>query len=423
MYKVSKLDNQFTIATASMPHMCSASVGLWVGIGSRYEPAHLNGICHFIEHLVFKGTRKRSALEISQSIEGVGGYLNAFTSEDMTCIHARADAAHLRLMTDVLMDMLSEPALRASDLAKEREVIKEEIAMYLDEPQHQVQEELNATLWPNQPLGRSITGTPELLDTIGVSAVRNFLQNNYLCSNMILTAAGDVQHEEMVQLAAGMVKQFRSGTPPTFAPVFNAQNAPSVSALLKKTEQTQIALGIHTCSRFDPRRYAVRILNTILGENMSSRLFQSIREDRGLAYSIYSSPSFFADDGDLVLSAGMDTENCQKVLKLLLLELGKLRKTLVSKRELQQARDYVIGQMKLSLEGTETQMNWMGEQLLGYGRILSAEAVQKQLLAVRAQDVREAARSFFKPERLNLAVISPAKLGGTLLSLLVEAGG
>src|SRR6266571_2601602 len=180
MYQISRLKSGLTIATAEMPHMASVSLGLWVGVGGRYEPAPLNGVSHFIEHLLFKGTRKRSAKEISQAIEGIGGYLNAFTSEENTCIHSRASHDRFDELLDVLMDMILDSRFAPVDIAKEREVIKEEIAMYLDQPQHQVQELLNATLWPGQALGRPITGTDKTLDAVNRSRLLGYMRENYV---------------------------------------------------------------------------------------------------------------------------------------------------------------------------------------------------------------------------------------------------
>lgn len=407
MYEISTLDNGFTVATATMPQMCSISLGLWFGIGSRFESARLNGICHFIEHLVFKGTSQRSAHEISQAVEGVGGYLNAFTSEELTCFHARAGHQHWLEILDVVLDMWLNPAIRASDVAKEREVIKEEISACLDDPQHHVQEVLNEILWPDQPLGRSITGTPESLDGIAREHVRKFLKNNYLASNCVLTVAGRIHHSQVLKAVAGYSPRFPQGSRPQFQSAITRQPGTICKLITKDIEQTQIAVGIRTCSRFDPQRYAIRLLNTILGENMSSRLFQIIREDHGLAYTVYSSPTFFADDGDLVISAGLDTDNLERVLKLVHRELKRLAAQLVPPSELRRARDYVIGQMDLSLEGTEAQMNWIGEQLLGHGKVLKPEGVQRRLSLVTSQDVREAAKRFFRPDRVNLAMVGP----------------
>ncbi len=407
MYGVSRLSNGLTVATAEMPQMLSVSVGLWVGVGSRYEPAPLNGVCHFIEHLLFKGTKKRSAREISQAVEGIGGYLNAFTSEETTCFHARACYDRFDELLDVLLDMLLGSRFAPADVAKEREVIKEEIAMGLDEPQHHVQELLNATLWPGQPLGRPITGTSRTLNGMTRAHLLGYLRDNYVAGNVIIVAAGKVSHRQVVRAAERYAARLRATACPRFTPARSDQQQPRIRLFTKATEQTQLALGIRTCSRQDERRYALRLLNTILGENMSSRLFQVIREDRGLAYSIYSTPSFFSDAGDLVISAGLDTDNLPKVLRLILRELRRMREVAPGAAELRRARDYVIGQIDLSLESADNQMNWVGEQLIGYGRIMRPAQVKRRLREVAAAEIRAAARDFFRTDRLNLALVSP----------------
>jgi predicted Zn-dependent peptidase len=418
MYEVTRLPNGLTVATAAMPHMVSVSVGLWVGVGSRCEPAGLNGACHFIEHLLFKGTQKRTAKEISQAVEGIGGYLNAFTSEEMTCFHARAGHARFDELLDVLMDMLLDSRFAPADIAKEREVIKEEMAMYLDEPQHHVQELLNATLWPDQPLGRPITGTDQTLDAMARRELVGYLRDNYVASSTLVVAAGNMRHRQAVRAVARYARRFAQGKRPGLSPALTDQQRPRLRLFTKKTEQTQIALGIRTCSRHDERRFALRLLNTILGENMSSRLFQIIREDHGLAYSIYSTPSFFEDTGDLVISAGLDTDNLPKTLRLVVRELRRLVETVPSVAELRRARDYVLGQIDLGQESTDNQMNWVGEQWLGYGKVWSSAAVKRRLARVTAAEIRAAARDFFRPQHLNLALVSPLKSERGLAGLL-----
>jgi predicted Zn-dependent peptidase len=262
------------IATAEMPHMTSVSVGLWIGVGSRYEPAEMNGVCHFIEHLLFKGTKKRTAKEISEAVEGIGGYLNAFTSEEATCFHARACHDRFEELLDVLMDMLHHSKFASAEIAKERQVIKEEIAMYLDEPQHLVQELLNATIWPGQALGRPITGTNETLDGLDRGKLLGYLRGNYVAGRTVLVATGKVKHQQVVKAARRYLRHFQNGPAAKSAAAKDGQSAPRLKLFTKNTEQTQLALGIRTCSRHDERRYALRLLNTILGENMSSRLLQ-----------------------------------------------------------------------------------------------------------------------------------------------------
>jgi predicted Zn-dependent peptidase len=295
------------------------------------------------------------------------------------------------------------------ELAKEREVIKEEMAMYLDEPQHQVQELLNATMWPDQPLGRPITGTPRTLDRLGRKQLLDYLRVNYVTGGTLIVAAGKVTHRQALRAAARYGKRLRGGPRPPFIPVHTDQSSARVRLFTKKTEQTQVALGIRTCSRHDERRFALRLLNTILGENMSSRLFQVIREDRGLAYSIYSTPSFFADAGDLVVSVGLDTGNLEKTLRLIARELRRIGDRAPGRHELQRARDYVFGQIDLGRESTDNQMNWVGEQWLGYGEVLPPDKIKRRLARVTAADIRNVARDFFRPERLNLALVSPLK--------------
>src|SRR5690348_7763887 len=401
-----------------MPQMIGVSVGLWVGVGSRYEPANLNGVCHFIEHLLFKGTRRRSAKEISQAVEGIGGYLNAFTSEEMTCFHARACHDRFDEILDVLVDMLLHSRFAPVEIAKEREVIKEEMAMYLDEPQHQVQELLNATLWPGQPLGRPITGTARSLNAMGRAHLVDYLRRHYVSGSTLVVAAGRITHRQALGAVRRFARHFTQGQRAGSAPARIDQRGPRLSLASKKTEQTQLALAVRTCSRHDERRYALRLLNTILGENMSSRLFQVIREDRGLAYSIYSTPSFFEDAGDLVISAGLDTENLSRTLKLILRELRRLSNSAPSAAELRRARDYVNGQIDLGQESTDNQMNWMGEQLLGYGKIMPPERIKQRLARLSASEISAVTRDRVRPERVDLAVVSPMKSAKQLERLL-----
>lgn len=418
MYQISQLSNGLRVATADMPHMASVSVGLWVGVGSRYEPAELNGVCHFIEHLLFKGTRKRSAKEISQAVEGVGGSLNAFTSEEVTCFHARAGHDRFDDLLEVLMDMFLDSKFALADIVRERAVILEEIAMCRDEPQHHVQELLNATLWPGQPLGRPITGTEQTLRRQTRARLIHFWRANYVAGPALIVATGNVKHRQAVRAAAAYALRFRAAQRQPCVSARHDQQSPRIRLFTKATEQTQLALGFRACSRHDRRRYALRLLNAILGENMSSRLFQVLREDRGLAYSIYSAPSFFADTGDLVISAGVDTDNLPKALELILRQLLHLSRTPPASAELRRARDFAIGQMELSLESTDNQMNWLGEQLLGYGKVQPPAAIKRCLRQVTAGEICAVADNFFRPERLNLALVSPLKSDKNLAKLL-----
>ncbi|HWD19178.1 MAG TPA: pitrilysin family protein [Verrucomicrobiae bacterium] len=409
MRHITRLENGLTVVTAEMPHMASVSLGLWAGVGGRYETESLSGVSHFIEHLLFKGTRRRSARQISEGVEGLGGYLNAFTSEEHTCFYAKAGAQHFEQLLDVLADMFLHAAFDPKEIDKERDVIKEEIAMYLDQPQQHVQELLNAAMWPGHPMGRSITGTEKSLDGIHRAELVAFLKSHYVASATVVAAAGNIQHEKVVRAVKKLARHFVPGPRPQYVPARSAQTKPTLKLHTKKTEQTQIAFGIRACSRHDDHRFALRVLNAILGENMSSRLFQTIREDQGLAYSIYSGNSFFDDAGDLVISAGLDTGNLARVMKTILREMKRLTEELVPAAELRRAREYLVGQLDLSLENSENQMMWLGEQWLGYGKIFAPEEVKKRLGEVKPAEIRAAARAFFRPDRYNLALVSPLK--------------
>lgn len=316
-YHVTQLDNSLRVATAEMPSMQSVALGVWVAVGGRHEPVRICGASHFIEHMLFKGTRRRTAKQISQEVEGIGGYLNAFTSEEHTCYFAKASADKLGLLLDVLMDIYLEPRFDASDLEKERSVIKEEIQMYLDRPDQHVHEILNEALWPRQPLGRPLTGTLKTMDAISRRDVLGYKAQHYVGSNTIIAVAGPLEHARMLDAVRPLAKRFREGRRSRFSSARMGGRGPVVRLVTKETEQSHLALGLHSFSRDDDRRYALKLLNVIFGENMSSRLFQVVREQHGLAYSIQSSLNYFADAGAMIISAGLDNKRLTKALRLL----------------------------------------------------------------------------------------------------------
>jgi predicted Zn-dependent peptidase len=253
---------------------------------------------------------------------------------------------------------------------------------------------------------------------MGRERLLGHLHANYVAARTVIVVAGKAKHRQVARAAARYVRRFRRGTRPASLPARTQQEAPRLRLFTKQTEQTQMALGIRTCSRHDERRFALRLLNTILGENMSSRLFQVVREDHGLAYSIYSTPSFFEDTGDLVISAGLDTENLLKTLRLIVRELRRLVQQPPQAGELRRARDYIFGQIDLGQESTDNQMNWIGEQLLGYGKIFSPNQIKQRLARVTAAEVRAVAASFFRGDRVNLALVSPLKSAKHVKALL-----
>lgn len=395
------------VATAEMPEMASVSLGIWVGVGGRHEPERFNGVSHFLEHLLFKGTKTRTAAQISQAVEGVGGYLNAFTDEEHTCFYARAQAARWPDLLEVLLDMYLGSVLAPGEITRERGVIREEIAMYRDQPGEHVHDLLNGAQFGDHPLGRPVIGTAKTIDRLRRAELLGYLDSHYVAGSTVITAAGRITHQDLVRAVRRHAKAFRPGAQPGFEPAPAAGGRPRIKLHRKATEQTHVSLALRTAPRRDARRYALRLLNVVLGENMSSRLFQVIREQHGLAYNIQSATSFWADAGDLVISAGVEHRELIPVLKLVRRELRRLAERPVGAAEFQRARDYVLGHLELSSEGTENQMMTLGEQVLGFGEPIPTEQICRGLCAVTPRDLQACAREFFVPAHTSLACIGP----------------
>jgi predicted Zn-dependent peptidase len=422
LYQTSILPNGVTVASASMPQMASVCLGIWAKTGSRYESLpDQNGISHFIEHLLFKGTPTRSSLKISEDIEGIGGASNAFTAEENTCYFARSRGAHLEQLMDVQMDMYCHSVFNPEEIRKEREIICEEIDMIYDQPSQYVQELLNTIQWRDHPLGRPITGTEEGLQKIHRKNILQYFQQHYIANNTWIIAAGNVSHEKLVRLAGKYSKHIPTGPLNQYIPFVSQQQESQVLCVERDVDQTQFALGIRTFARFHPSRYAIRMINTLVGENSSSHLFQVIREDEGLAYSIGSSASAFYDIGDLVISAGVDENKVEKTVKLVLKELKRLASRPLSKEKLKNAQDYIIGQLELSLESTENQMVWLGEQLLSGGRFASPETIKRGICKTTAEEIQNILQQILSPERYNLTIVGSHQNSESLRNILQKS--
>jgi len=395
------------VATAEIPHATSAAIGIWIGVGGRHEPARLNGVSHFLEHLLFKGTRRRSAVEISRAIEGIGGYLNAFTDEEHTCFYARAQADRWPELLDVLIDMQLGSVLAPAEINRERGVIREELAMYRDQPAEYLHDLLNAAQFGIHPLGRPVIGTEASLRRMRRPELAGYLAQNYVSGATVIVGAGRLRHAELVRTVRKLAPGFRTGPQPGFVTAAEPGPTPRFKHLRKDTEQTHLGLALRTASRTDPRRFALRLLNVVLGENMSSRLFQVIRERHGLAYNIQSSTSFWADTGDLVITAGVEHRALKPALRLIWRELRRLSDRPISPPEFQRARDYVLGQWELSREGTEHQMMALGEQVLGFGAPIAPDTIRAELTRVTPRQIQACARDFFQPGRATLACLGP----------------
>jgi predicted Zn-dependent peptidase len=407
IFSQERLENGTQLAVAQMPHVESASVGFWLGVGGRQETRRQNGIFHFLEHMLFKGTTKRNAREISEAIEGVGGYLNAFTAEEMTCYYARASAKHLPLIVDVLSDMLLRATFPAAEIARERGVIQEEIRMYEDQPSQVAQDLASTLLWPNHPLGQPLLGSSETVNGFRRRDLLNVRRKYYHSGNLCVTVAGKTDIAEVKELLRPLLRLLPTGPRAVAKLVSRRQTEPRFRVVRKAIEQTQFVVGMRGVSRHDPRRSAFRLMSVMLGENMSSRLFQNVREKHGLAYSISTGAYYYQETGSLFINAGVENSKTAQAIKLTLHTVAQLARRAPSARELRRAKEYTYGQIHLNLESTDNQMMWLGEGLLGHNRVINPDKLIRQIELVTAEEIRAAAALLVHDERLNVAVVSP----------------
>jgi len=406
-FHVTQLENGMRVVSVAMPGVESVSAGIWTGVGSRYETRANSGISHFLEHMLFKGTRKRSARDIVCSIEGRGGYLNAFTQEESTCYYVRTASEGISEAYEVLSDMVAASCFPPEEVLREQGVIVEEIMMYRDQPHHVVHEMMTGALWRGHPMGMSVAGTPESVRGINRKTLVDFYRKHYVPSSIVAAFAGKIEHSECVDIVRKNLGKLKGRAPrgPRAVSANTAQNM--ISLKDASIEQAHVSMGFRIFGRKDKRRYALKVLNAVLGENMSSRLFYSVRERHGLAYSIHSSIQLLSDTGVLVVSAGFDKGRVSRALQVTAKELMRLKNTRVSGSELRRAKDYVIGQVKLGMESTSSRMIWGGEQLLGAGRIITPDKVIERIDAVSADEVRDLARYVFSCKRVSLAGLAP----------------
>ncbi len=402
------LPSGLRIATCEMPHAETAAVGIWAGVGGRHEPAKLNGISHFIEHMLFKGTRRRSARRIMEEVEGVGGDMNAYTAEERTCYYAAAAAEYFPRLCDVLCDLYLDPKFTSQDIERERGVIGEEILMYRDEPASYVQEMLNENFWPGHPLGRPLTGTLNTIESFRRDDFLAYRASHYHAGSTVLTAAGKVRHEDVVERAAALLRDLPKARKIRAADAPRHGLKPRIVSEKRDTQQTQLAMGLPGPSLRDRRRYALQILHVILGGNASSRLFQELREKRGLCYSVSTHPMCFGDTGMLNLSLGLDQRNVERSLSLIVSAFEEVRSRPVRAAELKRAKEYAVGTSRMSLERTSSQNMRLGGSVLAYGKIVDPEHVHARLRAVTAEDVQAAARDFLKLRSATVAIVGPA---------------
>jgi len=400
----SRLSNGVRVVTERMPEARSVTLGVWVAVGGRDEPAELAGASHFLEHLLFKGTADRSARDIAEAIDAVGGEMNAFTAREHTAYYARLPAEQTLLGLDILGDVLTAPAFAPPDIDAERQVILEEILMNLDMPEDHVHTLLAEAMFPRHPLGREVLGTHETVEILDREAIAGFFSHWYQPRNLIAVAAGRLDHEALTEALEQSLGKLSGGErPERQAPA--AKPAPLV-VRTDQTEQAHVALGWRAVDHDDPDRYALSVINQVLGGGMASRLFQEVREERGLCYSVYSWATTYADTGSAGIYAGTNPARLDELLTVLDHQVAKLATGDVTEAELAVAKGYLEGSLVLALEDSGSRMGRLGRALVSRDEIITVDEQLERLRAVTVEDASRVAAKVFGAER-SLAVIGP----------------
>ena len=398
------LPNGLVVITEPMPHVHSVSVGIWVRSGSRREPADLNGVSHFIEHMVFKGTRRRTAEDIAREADSVGGMLDAFTAKEMVCFNTKVLGEHLPRAFDILADMALEPKFAEEDIAREQSVILEEIRMTQDNPEDLVHELFSQNFWTPHALGKPILGTPETVSSFTKQRLEEWFRASYAPNNLVITAAGKLTHKKMMKLVTerfGGLGRVENGRPDT-----TPKAAPHVTLRSKlELEQVHICIGMQAFPMTDRRRFAVSVMNNVLGGGMSSRLFQNIREKMGLAYAIFSELNSYRDVGVLSVYAGTSLETAGRLVQCVLGEFRRLRDEKLADDELRRAKDHLKGATLLALESSGQRMNSLARYHMYFNRHFSPKELIAMLEAVTADEIQAIAQEFFQSERLAASVV------------------
>lgn len=407
-WEIARLSNGLRVVTTPVPTAQSASVNVFVGVGSRAEERRVNGISHFLEHMLFKGTRKRpNAVLIAEAIEGAGGVLNAYTSKELTCYWNHVPYDKLPLAMDVLADMVQGSLLDPEEIDRERSVVQQEIRRAHDQPGAWAAEQLSRAVYGDQPIGWAIAGTIEIVEGIRREDFLQHMATWYVPGNMVLSVAGNVRQEEVVALAEELFGGMAPGEAPAHPPASPEVPEDRIQVDRRDIAQSNLALGLRTFGRTDPDRYALTILNNVLGRGMSSRLFREVRERRGLAYSVGSAVSRHMDTGVLSISAGVSPEKVTEATRVILDEVARLAAEPVSEDELTKARDHAIGSFRLGLETTMALAQRAGESLLALGEIEPVETVVERLGSVTAEDVQRVARRIVRDDNLAMSVVGP----------------
>lgn len=406
MYRKSLLPNGIRVVSETIPYVKSVSLGIWIGSGSRSEQDENHGISHFIEHLMFKGTVKRSARDIAETVDAIGGQLNAFTAKEHTCYYMKVLDTHLDLALDILSDMLLASKFATEDIGREREVVLEEVHMYEDTPDELVHDIHLSRIWKGHPLGRNILGSKESIASFNRDMVSQYYRNFYTPDNIVIAAAGNLDHDKLVDMAtryfSGMAGM-KSITSSKKAPVLSL----SRTVQTKDTEQVHLCLGTLGVPQNSPEMYKIHILNNILGGGISSRLFQSVREDRGLAYSIYSYQTNYSDAGLFTIYAGTRPANAEEVIQLILKNLSEIKYAGITAEELKKSKEQLKGSLLLGLESSSSRMSRIGKMEITLGKFIPLDEVVEKIDKVTLSDVKEAAERLFRDDLLCFTAVGP----------------
>jgi predicted Zn-dependent peptidase len=405
MNRKTVLDNGVRLVTEHIPHVRSVSMGIWVTAGSRDEHQREAGVSHFIEHMVFKGTKRRDAQQIAREFDSIGGASNAFTSKENTCFHAKVLDEHLPVMVDLLLDIFLESTFKTREIERERLVVLQEIGLAQDTPDEYVHDLLSQTMWGSHPLGSSILGTIDSVKGIGRRRIKHYMDRAYGPESILISAAGNLDHDALLRLiepafgALGSNGQAATRRPPAA----QAQ----VHILSRDLEQVHLCLGLKGPSAVAAERYAAAVLNVILGGSMSSRLFQTVREKKGLAYSIYSFLSGYVDAGLLGVYAGVDPRQVTRTLRLIMQEIRRLKREPVDAAELESAKKHLRGGILLAAENTDHRMSRLAKNEINFGHFLSYEEIIEAMERIEAGQVLELANEIFRDGQLSLVLLGP----------------
>jgi len=418
LYQKTILDNGLRVITATMPHTYSVSIGIFIGAGSRYETEAEAGTSHFIEHLCFKGTQKRvTAREISTAIEGTGGILNGGTDKELTVYWCKVTQPHFLLALDVLSDMLLHSKFDPTDIERERQVITEEINRSKDSPSQQVDMLIDELLWPNHPLGRDIAGNKDSVTAITRDTMLDYMASQYLSNNTVVAIAGNIQYQETVTAVRQAMGNWTERRERSGYLAYEEQPNPRLRVERRDTEQAHLCLALPGLSLLHPKRFTLDILNIILGEGMSSRLFTEIRDKLGLAYSIHSYVNHLLETGSVAIYAGVEPRNLPVAIKAILEQLSQLKET-IPESELSKAKELSKGRLLLRMEDSHSVAGWMGGQEILTDRILSVDQIVSIIDAITSEELKQLAQELLVSNQLRLAVVGPVTNEESLEELL-----